>query len=147
MLRERFWETVPLEEMTDPEWEALCDGCGQCCLIKLEDAGEVAVLNVACELLDINSCRCSDYPNRFERVPACTQLTRDAIERFHWLPHSCAYRRLAEGRRLAGWHPLISGNDRRMHRTGKSVRDWAVSERDVPEDALDEHIIQILPIQ
>ncbi|WP_136253795.1 MULTISPECIES: YcgN family cysteine cluster protein [Halomonadaceae] len=147
-MRERFWERYPLEELSDTEWEALCDGCGQCCLLKIEDevSGDVAVLNVACELLDISSCRCSDYENRFARVPDCTQLTVARVDDFRWLPHSCAYRRLHEGRKLAGWHPLISGDPARVHRKGISVASFAVSQKEVPEEALEDHIIAILPI-
>ncbi|MBD3895874.1 YcgN family cysteine cluster protein [Halomonas sp. ML-15] len=147
-MRELFWERYRLDELTNEEWEALCDGCGQCCLLKFhdDDSGELAVLNVACELLDIDSCRCGDYANRFARVPDCTQLTPARIDEFRWLPGSCAYRRLAEGRSLARWHPLISGDSRRMHRKGISVASFAVSQRDVPEADYDEHIIAILPI-
>ncbi|MDZ7852378.1 MAG: YcgN family cysteine cluster protein [Halomonas sp.] len=147
-MRERFWERFDLEELTDEEWEALCDGCGQCCLLKFQDdeSGDLAVLNVACELLDIHSCRCSDYANRFARVPDCTQLTPERIDDFRWLPKSCAYRRVAEGRKLAAWHPLIAGGQERMHRKGISVRSFAVSQREVPEEELEEHIIAILPI-
>lgn len=147
-MRERFWEHYPLEELTAEEWEALCDGCGQCCLLKFQDddTGQLAVLGVACELLDISSCRCSDYENRFARVPDCTQLKPERIAEFHWLPHSCAYRRLAEGRKLARWHPLLSGDPERVHRKGISVRSFAISQHDVPETELEEHIIAILPI-
>ncbi|MCM2972773.1 MULTISPECIES: YcgN family cysteine cluster protein [Larsenimonas] len=144
-MRPRFWERFALEELSDEEWEALCDGCGQCCLLKLEDDEDVAVLDVACHLLDDATCQCSDYSNRFERVPGCTQLTRDRIEQFKWLPKSCAYRRLSEGRRLAGWHPLISGNRERMHKKGISVRGRVVSETAVNEQDYEEHIIEILP--
>ncbi|MGJ8523565.1 hypothetical protein R84981_002268 [Carnimonas sp. R-84981] len=145
-LRERFWERFTLHELSSAEWEALCDGCGRCCLVKIEDAnsGEVALLDVACQLLDTESCRCSDYPNRFDKVPGCTQLTLDNLPQFDWLPGSCAYRRLAEGRRLAGWHPLIAGSAQRMHKKGISVRGMAVSEREVDEEDYDDHIIAIL---
>lgn len=147
-MRERFWERYPLHELTTEEWEALCDGCGQCCLLKLEDAetGQVAVLNVACELLDIPSCRCGDYANRFARVSGCTQLTLERVEQFRWLPHSCAYRRLYEGRKLAAWHPLNAGDDRRLRRKGIDVSSFAVSQREVPEEHLEDHIIAVLPI-
>ncbi|MGR2738899.1 YcgN family cysteine cluster protein [Billgrantia sp. Q4P2] len=147
-MRERFWERFDLEELTAEEWEALCDGCGQCCLLKFQDdaSGDLAVLGVACELLDIHSCRCSDYPNRQARVPDCARLTPQRVDEFRWLPKSCAYRRIAEGRRLAGWHPLISGDPERVHRKGISVRSFAVSQRDVPEDELEDYIIAILPI-
>ncbi|MBH8580990.1 YcgN family cysteine cluster protein [Bisbaumannia pacifica] len=147
-MRERFWERYPLHELTAEEWEALCDGCGQCCLLKLEDAdtGQVAVLNVACELLDIPSCRCGDYANRFARVPGCTRLTLERVEQFRWLPHSCAYRRLYEGRKLAAWHPLNAGDDRRLRRKGIDVSSFAVSQREVPEEYLEDHIIAVLPI-
>ncbi|MFO7648009.1 MULTISPECIES: YcgN family cysteine cluster protein [Halomonas] len=147
-MRERFWEQYPLEELTAEEWEALCDGCGQCCLLKFQDeeTGELAVLNVACELLDISSCRCSDYANRLERVPDCTQLTPARIEEFRWLPKSCAYRRVAEGRKLARWHPLLSGDPERVHRKGISVRSFAVSRREVPEEEYEDHIIAVIPI-
>jgi len=147
-MRERFWERYPLEELTAEEWEALCDGCGQCCLLKFQDdeTGELAVLNVACELLDISSCRCSDYANRLERVPDCTQLTPARIEEFRWLPKSCAYRRVAEGRKLARWHPLLSGDPERVHRKGISVRSFAVSRREVPEEEYEDHIIAVIPI-
>lgn len=147
-LRERFWERYPLEALTQPEWEALCDGCGQCCLLKLhdDDTQEVAVLNVACRLLDTHSCQCSDYENRFDSVPDCTQLTPERVKEFTWLPHSCAYRRVAEGRKLAGWHPLLSNDAERAHRKGVSVRHFAVSQDDVPEKKLEEHIIAILPM-
>lgn len=146
IMRERFWERFSLAELSNAEWEALCDGCGRCCLVKIEDedSGELALLDVACELLDTDNCRCSDYPNRFDRVPGCTQLTLDNLPSFDWLPGSCAYRRLAEGRRLAGWHPLIAGNSKRLHRKGISVQHFAVSERDVNDDQLEDHIIAIL---
>jgi len=148
-MRERFWERYRLDELTEEEWEALCDGCGQCCLLKFQDddTGELAVLGVACELLDVESCRCSDYDNRFARVPDCTRLTPERVEEFRWLPHSCAYRRLAEGRKLARWHPLLCGDPERVHRKGISVRSFALSRRDVPDEALEDHIIAILPIE
>lgn len=148
-MRERFWERFPLEALTAEEWEALCDGCGQCCLLKWQDeeSEELAVLGVACALLDIPSCRCSDYANRFERVPDCTRLTPQRVAEFRWLPHSCAYRRLAEGRKLARWHPLLCGDPERVHRKGISVRSFAHSQRDVPEARLEEHIIAILSIE
>ncbi|WP_163559024.1 YcgN family cysteine cluster protein [Halomonas sp. NO4] len=147
-MRERFWERFSLDELTTEEWEALCDGCGQCCLLKFQDddTGELAVLGVACELLDTHSCRCSDYDHRFERVPDCTRLTPERVAEFRWLPHSCAYRRLAEGRKLARWHPLLSGDPERVHRKGISVRSFALSQRDVPEEEYEDHIIAILPI-
>ncbi|MCG6657266.1 YcgN family cysteine cluster protein [Halomonas campisalis] len=147
-MRERFWEQYPLEELTAEEWEALCDGCGQCCLLKFQDeeTGELAVLNLACELLDVHSCRCGDYPNRLERVPDCTQLTPARIDEFRWLPRSCAYRRVAEGRKLARWHPLLSGDPERVHRKGISVRNFAVSSRGVPEEHYEDHIIAVIPI-
>lgn len=147
-MRERFWERFSLEELDEEEWEALCDGCGQCCLLKFQDeeSGDLAVLDVACSLLDIQGCHCGDYDNRFARVPDCTQLTPERIDAFRWLPRSCAYRRLAEGRRLAAWHPLIAGSAERMHRKGISVRRFAVSQDEVPEEELQEHIIAILPI-
>ncbi|HSH48259.1 MAG TPA: YcgN family cysteine cluster protein [Halomonas sp.] len=146
-MRERFWERYTLEELTREEWEALCDGCGQCCLMKLEDDdGDLAVLDVACELLDIETCRCRDYANRLIRVPDCRQLTPQRAYDYRWLPKSCAYRRLAEGRKLAGWHPLLSGDPERVHRKGISVRNFAVSGRLVPDHELENHIIAILPM-
>lgn len=147
-MRERFWEQYPLEELTAEEWEALCDGCGQCCLLKFQDeeSGELAVLNLACELLDVHSCRCSDYEHRLERVPECTRLTPERVEEFRWLPHSCAYRRVAEGRKLARWHPLLSGDPERVHRKGVSVRSFAVTSRGVPEEQYEDHIIAVIPI-
>lgn len=147
-LRERFWERYPLDALTSEEWEALCDGCGQCCLLKFQDeeTGQLAVLGVACELLDVDSCRCHDYDNRFARVPDCTQLTPERIEEFRWLPASCAYRRVAEGRKLARWHPLLCGDPQRVHRKGISVRSFAVSQAEVPEEQLEDHIIAVLPI-
>ncbi|MGQ7249271.1 YcgN family cysteine cluster protein [Halomonas sp. V046] len=147
-MRERFWERYALDELTPQEWEALCDGCGQCCLLKFQDddTGDLAVLNLSCRLLDTQACRCSDYDNRFAQVPDCTRLTPELAGEFKWLPHSCAYRRLSEGRRLAGWHHLISGDPERVHRKGISVRSFAVSEEGVPEECYEDHIIAVIPI-
>lgn len=147
-MRERFWERFPLEELDSQEWEALCDGCGRCCLLKLEDerSGEIVTLGVACQLLDIEQCRCGDYARRFQRVPGCAQLNLENLQAFHWLPDSCAYRRLHEGRGLAAWHPLISGDPESVHRAGVSVAPFAISEDSVPDDELEEHIIAFLPI-
>jgi hypothetical protein len=126
-----FWKAKRLEEMTDAEWESLCDGCGRCCLHKLryEQPEALAYTNVACRLLDLGTCRCSDYAHRRARVPDCVQLTPDALREIDWLPPSCAYRRLAEGKDLLWWHPLVSGDPETVHTAGISVRGRAVSEK------------------
>lgn len=129
-----FWERKRLEQMSRDEWEALCDGCGKCCLHKLEDesSGRVLYTNVACRLLDGHTCRCRHYQDRQRYVPDCLTLTPRRIRQFKWLPSSCAYRRLAEGRGLAWWHPLVSGDPETVHRAGISARG-----RTVPESRID----------
>lgn len=136
----RFWEEIALTEMDATQWESLCDGCGKCCLHKLEDedTGEVFVCNVACRLLNLDTCQCQDYENRKQLVPDCTVLTPQRIEEFHWLPETCAYRLLAEGKSLFDWHPLISGDPATVRSAGISVCGRVMSELEA--DDLQQHI-------
>lgn len=138
-----FWEGTPLWELSEAQWEALCDGCGKCCLNKLQDmdSEQVYYTDVACDLLNLKTCRCSDYAHRQARVPDCIKLEPDDANAFSWLPSSCAYRRVAEGRGLADWHPLISGDPESVHRAGQSVRGRVVHERDIDIRELESHIV------
>ena len=138
-----FWQRKSLSEMTTAEWEALCDGCGRCCLIKLEDPddGEIVHTDVTCHLLNERTCRCGDYANRKAKVPDCVQLSPDTIGGLNFMPVSCAYRRLAEGRDLAWWHPLVSGSAETVHEAGISVRGRVVSETRVADAELEDHIV------
>jgi hypothetical protein len=142
-MSEPFWRAKSLEEMTAAEWESLCDGCARCCLNKLEDwdTGEIYWTNVACTLLEEAACRCSDYVNRAERVPDCVRLTPEAVRRLTWLPPTCAYRLVAEGKDLAWWHPLVSGDPDTVHRAGISVRNRVVSEDTVETEDLEDHVV------
>jgi uncharacterized protein len=148
MTRPQFWNTIPLAKLTPQEWEALCDGCGKCCLNKLEfeDTGEVAFTRVACRLLDGESCQCSNYPNRKQFVPECVVLTPKTLPKVaYWLPRTCAYRLLHEGKPLEDWHPLVSGNPESVHDAGMSVRGWTIPEFEVDEDDWEDHIIDEVP--
>lgn len=138
-----FWVTKSLAEMTTGEWESLCDGCGRCCLHKLEDeeSGQMYYTNVACRLLDREHCRCSNYPQRMAIVHDCLSLAADTGTQFDWLPMSCAYRRLANGQSLEWWHPLVSGDPDTVHRAGISVRGKTVPEASVAKKDLEDHII------
>ncbi len=144
-LRSRYWEKVPMAKMNKAEWEALCDGCGKCCLNKLEDedTGEVALTRVACRLLDDATCLCSQYPIRHQFVPECIVLTPKTIQdNLYWLPQTCAYRLVTEGQPLFDWHPLISGNPETVHLSGVSMQYRTVSEFDVADDDWEDHIIE-----
>jgi uncharacterized cysteine cluster protein YcgN (CxxCxxCC family) len=142
-MAERYWENKTLAQMTAAEWEALCDGCGRCCVIKLEDedSGSLHYTNVACRLLDLDRCRCTDYGRRSQRVPECMVLTAGDAETLAALPASCAYRRLAEGRKLAPWHPLLSGYAESVHAAGISVRGKVVAETYIHPDQLPEQVV------
>lgn len=136
----RFWEQKRLSQMTHDEWESLCDGCGRCCLHKLEDAdnGDVFYTKAACDLFDITQCRCQDYAHRTDRVAGCVELSVKQAQYFNWLPPTCAYRLLAEGEGLPWWHPLISGTTETVIKAGVSIRDIAqpLSEIDELQDAV-----------
>lgn len=137
----RFWEDVPLERLDRGQWEALCDGCGKCCIHKLEDedTGELHPTNVACRLLDRTSGQCSDYKHRHAYVPECIRLTPAKLVEMDWLPQSCAYVLRAEGKALPEWHYLVCGDREAVHRAGASVRGWTISEDDAGD--LEFHII------
>lgn len=139
----KFWEYKSLEEMAPTEWEALCDGCGRCCLHKLEDkdTGEVSYTSVACRLLDIHHCRCTAYADRARLIPDCMTLTPEIVSECYWLPPTCAYRRILEGAPLLEWHPLISGRSETVHDAGVSLRNKAVSETYVNTEDLEPYVI------
>ncbi len=138
-----FYETKSLADMTPEEWESLCDGCGKCCTIVLqeEDNGTLWRTNVACKLLDLNTVRCCDYANRHTRVPSCVKLNPDNIADLHWMPGTCAYRLLSEGEPLPDWHPLKTGTRQSVIDAGIGVHGTLVSETDVEDDDLEDHII------
>jgi uncharacterized protein len=138
-----FWEK-PLNELTPTEWESLCDGCGRCCLVKLEDedTGRVYFTDIACRLLDVGTCRCADYARRRRRVRDCLKLTPDLASSLAWLPPTCAYRLRAEGKPLAWWHPLISGSPETVHEAGISVRGRVqLAETDLKIEEYPAHIV------
>ena len=143
--KEPYWETKTLDQMTREEWESLCDGCAKCCLHKLEDieTGELVFTNVTCRLLDINACSCSNYKRRSEIVPDCVVLEPNNVTQLYWMPSTCAYRLLAEGKSLPSWHPLITGDPRSVHRAGISVRGRCVNERHA--GPLEHHVLDEEP--
>ncbi|SON54874.1 hypothetical protein HDIA_1333 [Hartmannibacter diazotrophicus] len=138
-----FWKVKSLDEMTMPEWESLCDGCARCCLNKLEDedTGEIAWTDIACLLLDGESCRCRDYPNRQKTVPDCIPLDPETVRSLSWLPPTCGYRLIDEGRELYWWHPLVSGDPDTVHAAGVSVRGRTVREEDWPLEHWEERLV------
>ncbi len=139
-----FYETKRLHEMTSLEWESLCDGCGKCCVVLLQDEGDDTVYrtDVGCRLLDLKTVRCSDYENRHARVPSCVRLSADNIGDLTWMPDTCAYRLLHEGKPLPAWHPLKSGDPGSVERAGISVKGGLVSETEVADEDLEDHIVE-----
>jgi uncharacterized cysteine cluster protein YcgN (CxxCxxCC family) len=140
----QFWQEKTLEQMTPAEWESLCDGCGKCCLHKLEDdsSGEIAYTRVICRYFDESSCRCKVYSSRKAKVPDCVILKPDNLKDLHWMPASCAYRLLYEGKALPDWHPLLAGGRHAIEESGNTVAGKVISEEFVHEDGYDEHIVK-----
>ena len=144
MSKQPFWERKTLEEMTAQEWESLCDGCGKCCMNKLEDwdTGEIYWTNIACELFDCETCQCSDYENRAEKVPDCIQLTPEKIAKISWLPPTCAYRLVREGVGLYWWHPLVSGDSKTVHQAGISTRGRAIEDTGIKPEEYEDYLVE-----
>lgn len=139
----RWWEKKKLEEMDQAEWESICDGCGKCCRIQLEDdEGQRATTNVVCKYMDMNQCSCTIYETRTELVPSCIELNPVNLHEIDWMPDTCSYRLLRDGKPLPNWHPLISGSDRSVHESGASVVNAVISEDKVKEEDLETFIIQ-----
>ena len=144
-LAAKFWERKKMAQMSPREWEALCDGCGKCCMNKLEDedTGEVVLTNVACRLFDDATCRCANYPIRHQFVPDCIVLRPDTIaENLYWMPQTCAYRLVYEGRPLMHWHPLLTGTPESVHQAGVSMQHATEPEFEIPEDDWEDYIIE-----
>ncbi len=141
-LRAKFWENLSLDQLNEEEWEALCDGCGLCCLVKLEDEDteQIYFTNLVCSLLDGETCRCSDYKNRYEKMPDCRSITMASLAEIEWLPPTCAYRLREQGKPLEAWHPLVSGNRDSVHKAGISTRGWTKSEKFVPIDDYEDYL-------
>lgn len=140
-----FWKRKSLDEMTAKEWESLCDGCGRCCLVKLEEEenGRIHFTDVACRLFEAGTCRCSDYRNRTKAAPDCVKLTPAAVRSIPWLPPTCGYRLVAEGQDLPWWHPLVSGTPETVHEAGVSVRGKVSAfEDDMPEERIVDYIVK-----
>lgn len=140
-----FWKKKSLEEMTREEWESLCDGCARCCLFKLEDedTGDIYYTNVVCRLLDRRNCHCTHYTDRQTLVPTCLVLTPELVHTLRWMPSTCAYRKLLEGKDLEWWHPLVSGDPETVHRARISVRRKTVSEDEIKPDDLEDHVTDL----
>lgn len=138
-----FWQVKQLHEMTSQEWESLCDGCGRCCLVKLEDedTGIIYTTDVSCRLLDCSTCRCTGYANRHQLVDDCIKLDPDNVDELGWLPATCAYRLVWEGKPLEDWHPLVSGSSETVHEAGISVRGRVTNETEVEVDDLPDRIV------
>lgn len=141
-MRKNFWEHYSLDELSKKEWEALCDGCGQCCLVRHVGKTKVTVFNIACGLLDIEKSSCSDYENRLDLVPYCNQLTPANIPEYNWLPESCTYRRIHRGEELPSWHPLLVGNRQQMREQGITVCTTALHVDLIPRNERHLHIIK-----
>lgn len=139
-----FWQTKKLTEMTLDEWESLCDGCGICCLYKLEDedTGEILMTNVVCRFFDSENCVCKLYDERHTAMPSCIKLTPSKVEQLKWLPDTCAYRLVLQGKPLPDWHPLVSGSRLSVHRAGVSVKNKVISEVDINMDQLEEYVVE-----
>jgi len=139
-----FWETKSLAEMSADEWESLCDGCALCCLNKLEDhdTGDIHYTSVACRYLDADACRCRDYANRSKIVPECVTLRADNLAELSWMPETCAYRLIYEGKPLFDWHPLVSGDGETVHTAGISIRGRCISETYVDDSELEEFVVR-----
>ncbi|MCK5121802.1 MAG: YcgN family cysteine cluster protein [Methylococcales bacterium] len=139
-----FWETKKLSEMTTKEWESICDGCGKCCLNKLEDedTGEIFFTSVVCNLIDLDTCRCTRYLERTTLIPECLDLKQHDFSEYNWLPSTCAYRLLTDGKELPSWHPLVSGDQESVKDAGVAISSFAMKESDV--DDLEDHIIEWL---
>ena len=138
-----FWKTKTLEEMNEQEWESLCDNCGLCCLIQLEDedTGQIVRTNVACKYLDMDSCTCSDYENRQKNVPDCLKVTPEIIPKLEWMPPSCAYLLLHQGKDLYDWHPLISGRAESVHEAGTaSLHGRMICESEIDMDNIEDYV-------
>lgn len=139
-----FWKTKTMEEMTREEWESLCDGCARCCLYKLEDedTGGIYYTNVVCRLLDTKRCQCTAYNDRQTLMPTCLVLTPQMVRELNWMPTTCAYRLIAEGKDLEWWHPLVSGDPNTVHEAGISVRNRTIAESDVDMDNLEDYVVE-----
>jgi len=137
-----FWRVKKLKQMNTEEWESLCDGCGKCCLEKLEDldTGKISYTNIGCELLDVHECRCKNYAKRDQYVPDCVRLSSANISSLKWMPSTCAYKLLSEGKDLPDWHPLVSGNTGSVHEAGISIRGRAIDADDAGD--FEDHIVQ-----
>lgn len=140
---DKFWKTVPMAEMSRSQWESLCDGCGKCCCIRLEDEDtqDVYITDVACHLFDPETCQCSDYANRSKKVPDCVTLSPDNVEALYWMPQTCSYRLVANGEDLPDWHHLVTGSKDSIHDAGMSVQYAVQNEKDVDQDELHRHIV------